>query len=173
MKEATGIVTFHGDELHLSGRPVNTGDKAPDFHVLANDLSPRRLADYAGKVVIISVVPSLDTGLCDMQTRRFNQEVANLADNVVILTISCDLPFAQARWCGMAGAKAVETLSDHKDLSFGLAYGLVIDELRLLTRAVLVVNAQGVIVYKEVVPEMTHAVNYDAALAAARALTAA
>ena len=170
MRQSAGTITFLGKELHLSGHPVKVGDKAPDFKVLANDLSERGLADYAGKIVIISVVPSLDTGVCDMQTRRFNTEAAEMSDDVVILTISCDLPFAQARWCGAAGAKAVETLSDHKDLSFGLAYGLAIKELRLLARAVFVLDKQGTIVYKELVPEMTHEVNFDAALAAARAL---
>ena len=168
--QTAGTITFLGKELHLNGRPVKVGDKAPDFKVLANDLSERSLSDYAGKIVIISVVPSLDTGVCDMQTRRFNAEAAEMSDDVVILTISCDLPFAQTRWCGAAGVKAVETLSDHRDLSFGLAYGLVIEELRLLARAVFVLNKKGAIVYKELVPEMTHEVNFDAALAAARAL---
>ena len=167
-----GITTFHGKELHLKGNPVNVGDKAPDFRVLANDLSPRSLADYKGKVVILSVVPSLDTGVCDMQTRRFNQEMAAMSNNVAVLTISCDLPFAQARWCGAADAKAVETLSDHRDLSFGSAYGLVIDELRLLARAVFVLDKQGTVAYKELVKEMTNEVNFDAALAAARAIAA-
>lgn len=170
MRQTAGTITFLGKELHLNGHPVNVGDKAPDFKVLANDLSERSLADYAGKIVIISVVPSLDTGVCDMQTRRFNTEAAEMSDDVVILTISCDLPFAQARWCGAAGVKAVETLSDHKDLSFGLAYGLAIEELRLLARAVFVLDKKGAIVYKELVPEMTHEVNFDAALTAARAL---
>ena len=170
MQEATGTITFLGKELHLKGNPVKVGDKAPDFKALANDLSERGLAGYAGKVVIISVVPSLDTGVCDMQTRRFNQELAKMSDDVAVLTISCDLPFAQARWCGAAGVKGVETLSDHRDLSFGLAYGLVIDELRLLARSVFVLDKKGVVAYKELVPEMTHEVNFDAALAAARAL---
>ncbi len=170
MQETTGTVTFLGNKLHLKGSPVKVGDKAPAFKALANDLSERGLADYTGKVVIISVVPSLDTGVCDMQTRRFNQELAKMSDDVVVLTISCDLPFAQARWCGAAGVKAVETLSDHRDLSFGLAYGLVIEELRLLARSVFVLDKKGVVVYKELVPEMTHEVNFDAALAAARAL---
>ena len=170
MQPTTVTVTFLGNKLHLKGQPVNVGDKAPDFKVLANDLSERGLAGYAGKVVIISVVPSLDTGVCDMQTRRFNQELAKMSDDVAVLTISCDLPFAQARWCGAAGVKGVETLSDHRDLSFGLAYGLVIDELRLLARSVFVLDKKGVVAYKELVPEMTHEVNFDAALAAARAL---
>ncbi len=168
IEEHNGIITFGGNPLTLLGTSVNTGEKAPDFTVLANDLSPRTLADYAGKILVISVVPSLDTGVCDMQTRRFNAEAAGLSDKVRILTISCDLPFAQARWCGAAGANALETLSDHRDLSFGLAYGVAIKELRLLTRAVFVVNEEGVLVYKQIVPEVTDAVDFDAALAAVR-----
>ena len=171
MQDTAETVTFLGNKLHLKGHALKTGDKAPEFHALANDLSERKLFDYAGKIVIISVVPSLDTGVCDMQTRRFNKEMAEMADDVAVLTISCDLPFAQARWCGAAGVKAVETLSDHRDLSFGLAYGLVIEELRLLARAVLVLDKRGLVAYKELVPEMTHEVNFEAALAAARALT--
>ena len=170
MQETAETITFLGNKLHLNGHLVKVGDKAPGFHAIANDLSERKLSDYAGKIVILSVVPSLDTGVCDMQTRRFNKEMAELSDDVAILTISCDLPFAQARWCGAAGAKAVETLSDHKDLSFGLAYGLAIEELRLLARAVFVLDKKGAIVYKELVPEMTHEVNFDAALTASRAL---
>ena len=123
------------------------------------------LADYKGKVLVISVVPSLDTPVCDMQTRRFNTEAAKLSDNVRILTISCDLPFAQTRWCGAAGVDAVETLSDHRDLSFGTAYGVVIKELRLLSRAVFVICANGVIAYEQIVKE----VDFEAALGAVKA----
>lgn len=170
MQATSGSVTFVGREMPLRGHPVQVGDKAPDFTVLANDLTPRSLKDYAGKIIIISTVPSLDTGVCDLQTRRFNSEMASLSDEVVILTISCDLPFAQSRWCGAAGVKSLETLSDHRDLSFGLAYGLVIEPLRLLARAVLVIDRHGSIVYKEIVPEVTHEVNFAAALTAARAL---
>ncbi|MEG2139268.1 MAG: thiol peroxidase [Bilophila sp.] len=165
-QERTGIISFMGNPLTLLGTSVATGVPAPDFTVLNNDLEPRTLADYAGNVLLISVVPSLDTGVCDMQTRRFNTEAAKLGSKVKILTISCDLPFAQSRWCGAAGVDAVVTLSDHKDLSFGLAYGLVIKELRLLTRAVLVVNAAGVLVYQQIVPEVTHEPDFSAALAA-------
>ena len=153
--------------MTLLGTPVQAGDMAPDFTALANDLSPRTLQDYRGRTLIISTVPSLDTGVCDMQTRRFNAEAATLGENVRILTVSCDLPFAQARWCGAAGVSVVETLSDHRDLSFGLAYGLVLKELRLLTRAVLVVNPVGRITWMQMVPEIKMAVDFDAALAAA------
>ena len=158
-----------GNPMTLVGTPVSVGQKAPDFIVLANDLSPRSLRDYRDKKLLISVVPSLDTGVCDLQTRRFNNEVAALGDNVRILTISCDLPFAQARWCGAAGVDKLETLSDYKDLSFGQAYGLVIKELRLLSRAVLVLDSAHTITYQEIVPEISHEVNFEAALAATKA----
>ena len=167
--ERTGIITFKGNPFTLLGTSVAKGDKAPDFTVLANDLSPRTLADYQGKVCIISVVPSLDTGVCDLQTKRFNAEAASLGENIQVLTISCDLPFAQARWCGATGTDNLATLSDYKDLSFGLNYGVVIKELRLLTRAIFVVDAAGIVTYAEIVPEVTNAVTFDAALDAAKA----
>lgn len=123
-------VTFQGKPLHLEGKQPVEGQKAPDFTVAANDLSPRGLKDYAGKVLVLVSVPSLDTPVCDMEVRRFNTEAAKLSDKVRIVAVSCDLPFAQARWCGAAGVKAVETLSDHKDTSFGKNYGVLIKELR-------------------------------------------
>lgn len=167
--ERKNIITFKGNPFTLLGTPVTVGQAAPDFTVLANDLSPKTLGDYKGKTLILSVVPSLDTGTCDVQTRRFNTEAAALGPNVRILTLSCDLPFAQSRWCGIAGATQLETLSDHRDLSFGMAYGVVIKELRLLTRSIFVVNPKGVITYCEIVPEVASAVNFDAALQAAKA----
>jgi thiol peroxidase len=167
--ERTGIITFLGNPLTLIGDPVEKGQKAPDFCLLANDLSTRTLADYAGKALILSVIPSLDTGVCDMQTRRFNQEADSLGKDVRILTISCDLPFAQARWCGAAGISQLETLSDHRELSFGLAYGVAIKELRLLSRSIFVVDRQGIITHMQIVPEVTHEVDFAAALAAVKA----
>lgn len=167
--DRTGIITFKSNPFTLQGTPVKQGDKAPDFKVLDNGLAPKTLADYAGKTLIISVVPSLDTGVCDMQTRRFNNEAASLDKSIQILTISCDLPFAQARWCGAAGVSQLQTLSDHYDLSFGLAYGVVIKELRLLTRSIFVIDKKGMVTYSEIVPEVTNEVNFDAALAAAKA----
>ncbi|MCC8194164.1 MAG: thiol peroxidase [Deltaproteobacteria bacterium] len=167
--ERKNIITFAGQPFTLLGTPVNKGDKAPDFTVVANDLSPRTLADYKGKVCIISVVPSLDTGVCDLQTKRFNAEAGALGDHVRILTVSCDLPFAQARWCGATGTANLETLSDYKDVSFGMNYGVLIKELRLLTRAIFVVDSAGTVTYTEIVPEVTNAVNFEAALEAARA----
>ena len=168
-EERKDAVTIQGNPLTLLGKGVSVGEAAPDFRVLANDLSQRTLPDYKGKVLVLSVVPSHDTPVCDMQTRRFNAEAAKLSDKVRILTISCDLPFAQARWCGAAGAESVETLSDHRDLSFGTAYGVAIKELRLLSRAVFVVCANGVIAYEQIVNEVTHSVDFDAALAAVKA----
>ena len=166
--ERKNIVTMKGNPLTLVGPELKAGDMAPDFTVLANDLSPVTLADGAGKVRIISVVPSLDTAVCDQQTRRFNEEAANLGEKVVVLTVSMDLPFAQARWCGAAGIDRVKTLSDHRDASFGTAYGVLIRELRLLARAVFVVDAAGKIVHVQIVPELTDHPDYPAALAAAR-----
>ncbi|WP_458412221.1 thiol peroxidase [Schinkia sp. CFF1] len=160
-------VTFKGNQVTLLGNEVKVGEKAPNFTVLANDLSEVTLNDTKGSVRLISVVPSLDTGVCDAQTRRFNEEAANLP-NVKILTISIDLPFAQKRWCGAAGIENVQTLSDHRDLSFGEAYGVAIKELRLLTRAVFVVDSNDQVTYAEYVPEATNHPNYEAALAAAK-----
>jgi len=169
MNERTGELTFKGGPLTLLGNKLSSGDTAPDFKLTANDLSPVSLGDSAGKIRIISVVPSLDTGVCDQQTRRFNEEAAGLGDNVVILTVSADLPFAQARWCGAAGVDKVQTLSDHYDMNFANAYGTHIKELRLDTRAIFVVDSSDKIVYAEYVPEMTDFPNFDDALAAAKA----
>ena len=169
MSERTGELTFKGGPLTLLGARVAVGSPAPDFTLLANDLSPVTLADSAGKVRLISVVPSLDTGVCDAQTRRFNEEAAALGANIAILTVSADLPFAQARWCGAAGVDQVQTLSDHKDMNFGDSYGVHIKELRIDTRAIFVVDSNGTLTYAEYVPEMTDHPDYTAALAAAQA----
>ncbi|MDQ0413005.1 thiol peroxidase [Mesobacillus stamsii] len=160
-------VTFKGNPVTLLGNEVKVGDQAPDFTVLANDLSEVTLNDSKGQVRLISVVPSLDTGVCDAQTRRFNEEAANLG-NVKILTVSVDLPFAQKRWCGAAGIENVQTLSDHRELSFGQAYGVAIKELRLLTRAVFVVDSNDKVTYTEYVSEATDHPNYEAAVEAAK-----
>jgi thiol peroxidase len=161
-------ITMMGNPLPLEGQGVSVGQKAPDFTALANDLSPRTLADYAGKTLVLASVPSLDTPVCDTEVRRFNVETAAFGDKVQILALSCDLPFAQARWCGAAGIKAVQTLSDHRDTDFGKKYGVLISPLRLLARAIFIVNASGVITYAAIVPEATHEPDYAAALAAVR-----
>ncbi|NVL93315.1 MAG: thiol peroxidase, partial [Desulfobacterales bacterium] len=155
--------TLMGDELRV-------GDAAPEFVVLDNDLSPVTLSSFRGKVCIISSVPSLDTPVCDMETRRFNEEAGKLGDEVVILTISMDLPFAQKRWCGLAGVDKVTTLSDHREAAFGKAYGVLIKELRLLARAVFVVDREGRIQYIQLVKELTEEPNYKAVLDAVKKL---
>jgi thiol peroxidase len=170
MEERKGMITMKGNALTLLGKALKVGDRAPDFGVLDNNLSPVNLSAYKGKVCIISAVPSLDTPVCDLETRRFNQEAASLSRDIVILTVSMDLPFAQKRWCGAAGVDKVITLSDHRDASFGAAYGVLIKELRLLARAVFVVDRNGVIQYIEIVKELTQEPNYEAALQAAKKL---
>jgi thiol peroxidase len=172
MSERPGAATFHGNPLTLLGQEIKVGDTAPQFEALDNSLAPAKLSAFQGKVVIISAVPSLDTPVCDLETRRFNAEAAKLGQEVVVLTISMDLPFAQKRWCGAAGVTHVTTLSDHKDAAFGLAYGVLIKELRLLTRAVFVVDRKGVVRYVELVREITHEPDYDAALTAVKGCVA-
>lgn len=158
------ITTMGGNAITLIGPELKVNDKAPDFTVLDNDLLPKTLADFQGKKKLISVVPSLDTGVCDAQTRRFNEEAAKLGDQVVILTISVDLPFAQKRWCGAAGVDQVVTLSDHRDVDFGQRYGLLIKELRLLNRAIFILDEKDVIRYIEIVGENTEHPDYETAL---------
>lgn len=169
-EERKGVVTFKGTPMTLAGPEIKVGAKAPDFDVVGTDLSPVRLADSNGKVRLISVVTSLDTGICDAQTRKFNEEAAKLPGNVEILTISMDLPFAGKRWCGAAGIDKVKVLSDHRTRSFGTAYGTLMKELRLLSRAIFVIDAAGTVRHAEYVPEVATHPNYDAALAAVRRL---
>lgn len=170
VQERTGVATLKGNPLTLLGPELKVGDRAPDFTLNKDLLTEVSLSDYAGKVKLISVVPSLDTGVCDAQTRRFNDEAANLGDHVVILTVSVDLPFAQARWCGAAGVDRVETLSDYKTNEFGKAYGVLIKELRLDFRAIFVVDANDTIQYVEYLKEMTEHPNYEAAIEAVKKL---
>lgn len=170
MQERTGIITFKGNPMTLVGTALKVGDKAPDFHVVDTTLAPVSLASSSGKIRIISAVPSLDTPVCDTETRRFNQEAASLPDSVVVLTISLDLPFAQKRWCGAAGIDRVQTLSDCQDRSFGQAYGVLIKELKLLARCIFVVDGNDTIRYIQQVPEVTHEPDYAAVLAAVKAL---
>ena len=160
-------VTFKGKPVTLVGNEVKVGDLAPDFTVLANDLSEVSLKDFKGQVKLVSVVPSIDTGVCDAQTRRFNEEASKIP-GVKVLTISCDLPFAQSRWCAAQGLDHVLVLSDHRDLSFGNAYGVHMKELRLLARSVFVIDSSDTVVYKEIVSEVGTHPNYEAALEAAK-----
>ena len=170
MSEKTGIITFKGNPMTLMGPELKVGDTAPDFVVADNGLAAVTLSSYAGKIKIIAAVPSLDTPVCDTETRRFNEEAAALPGEVVVLTVSLDLPFAQKRWCGTAGIDKVVTLSDYRERSFGLGYGVLIKELLLLSRAVFVVDADNIIRYIQIVPEVTGEPDYAGAIAAAKAL---
>jgi thioredoxin-dependent peroxiredoxin len=162
MDERTGIVTMRGNPLTLVGNQVKVGDAAPDFVVIDNNLAPVRFSPYRGKTCIISSVPSLDTPVCDTETRKFNGEASRLGPQISMLTISMDLPFAQKRWCGAAGVEKVQTLSDHRDASFGTAYGVLIKELRLLARAVFLVDQKGILRYVQLVKEVTTEPDYQA-----------
>ncbi|MBM3331339.1 thiol peroxidase [candidate division WOR-3 bacterium] len=170
MIERPGAVLFGGKPATLVGPELRAGDAAPDFTAVGNDMKPVKLADFRGKVVVISAVPSLDTPICDMETRRFNSEAANLGSGVVILTVSMDLPFAQKRWCGAAGVDRVITVSDHRDASFGTGYGVLIRDVRLLARAVFVVDRQGVIRYTQLVKETGTEPDYAPVLEAVKQL---
>ncbi|MDQ0199159.1 thiol peroxidase [Neobacillus ginsengisoli] len=169
-QERSGVVTLAGNPVTLIGSEIHVGDNAPNFEVLANDLSKVTLEDSKGKVRLITCVPSLDTGVCDAQTRKFNEAASNLGNDVEVLTISVDLPFTQNRWCGAAGIERVRTLSDHFKMSFGTAYGTYIKEHRLECRAVFVVDEKDVVQYVEYVSEITEHPNYEAALEAVKSM---
>lgn len=161
MDERLEKITMKGNPLTLMGQELKVGDTAPDVVLANNDLEPVSLSSYKGKVCIISSVPSLDTPVCDMETRRFNEEAGALGDDVAIITVSMDLPFAQKRWCGAAGVDKVITLSDYGDMSFGKAYGVLIKELKLLARSVFVLDRQGTVRYIQLVNEVTEEPNYQ------------
>lgn len=169
-EQRTGVITFQGNPLTLLGPEIKPGDDAPDVELLANDLSPFALSSLKGKVAVLITVPSLDTPVCDLEVRRFNAEATSLGDDVAVVAISVDLPFAQARWCGAAGANAITTLSDHRDTAFGLAYGVLIEGLRLLSRAIFVVDKAGDVAIVQIVPEVTDEPDYDAVLEAVKKL---
>ena len=171
MEQRSGLVTLQGNPLVLLGPELQPGDKAPDFSVVGAELKPVHLSDFAGKVKVISVVPSLDTPVCELQTKRFNQEAAKLADGVAVLTLSVDLPFAQGRFCSTHGIEGVRVLSDYQQVSFGKAYGVLVDGLRLLARAIFIVDAHDVIRYVEIVPDISEHPDYDKALAVVATLT--
>jgi len=170
MKERTGAVTFKGNPLTLLGEELKVGQTAPDAVLVGNDLSEVNLSSFAGKVRIICSVPSLDTPVCDLETRRFNEEAAKLGPDVAVLTVSMDLPFAQKRWCGAAGAKNRTTLSDYRGANFASAYGVLIKELHLLARCVFVIDRQGKIAYIQLVREVATEPSYDDVLAAVKKL---
>lgn len=169
-QERTGVILFKGNPMTLLGPDIKVGDKAPDFRVVDNGLQPVTLKDGAGKVQLVTVVPSLDTPVCDTMTRKFNEEAGKLTGDLAVYTISMDLPFAQKRWCGNADIERVKTLSDYQDRSFGENYGVLIKELKLLARAVFVIGKDGRIAYREIVEEVTSEPDYAAALSAAKKL---
>lgn len=166
MTERKDVITFKGNPLTLVGNSLKVGDTAPDAEVLANDLSAVKLSGFRGKICVICSVPSLDTPVCDIQTRKFNEQAASLGDDIVVLTISMDLPFAQKRWCGSANVKSVQTLSDHRKAEFSNAFGVLIKELRLLARTVFIMDTKGIIRYIQIVDELTDEPDYEAALKA-------
>jgi len=168
--ERSGVITFQGSPLTLIGPALRAGDKAPGFTVLDGELKPLSLKDFAGKTKIISVTPSLDTPVCDLQLRRFNAEAAKMSGDRAVLNISMDLPFAITRFCTSAGIDKVKALSDHRDASFGAAYGVLIKELRLLARAIFIIDTNDVIQYTEIVPDITNHPDYDKALSSAAKL---
>lgn len=169
--ERKGVVTVKGNGVTLLGPELKVGAKAPRFLVLDGELNEVTLDDFGGKIKIISVTPSLDTPVCDMQARRFNQDAVNLPDDIVVLNISMDLPFAISRFCAAAGIDKVKAYSDHKDASFGNAYGVLIKELRLLARSIFVIDKDNIIRYVEIVHELTEQPDYDKALEAVRKIT--
>ena len=168
MIERKAAVTFESQPLTLVGQEKQVGDTAPDFVLLDNNLAEVSLKDYDQQICLISVVPSLDTPVCEMQTRKFNEEASKLPENVTVLTVSMDLPFAQKRFCSVAGIEKVRVLSDHRSAAFGEAYGILIKELRLLSRGIFIIDKQGKISYVEYVKEITEHPDYDAALAAVK-----
>jgi thiol peroxidase len=169
-QERTGVITFKGNPMTLLGPDVKPGDAAPEFKVVDNGLQPVTLGESKGKVRLITVVPCHDTPVCDTKTRKFNEQAAKLPDDVVVYTVSLDLPFAQKRWCGNAGIEKVKTLSDYQERSFGQNYGVLIKELKLLARSVFVVDRNGTVAYREIVKEVTAEPDYEAALAVAKKL---
>ncbi|HAD04116.1 MAG: lipid hydroperoxide peroxidase [Desulfuromonadales bacterium GWC2_61_20] len=169
-QERSGVITFKGNPMTLIGPDIAVGAGAPDFQVVDNAMQPVTLASNKGKVLLLAVVPSIDTPVCDTMTRKFNEEAGKLPDSVAVLTVSLDLPFAQKRWCGNAGIDKVKTVSDYQERSFGLNYGVLIKELKLLARAVFVIDRNGKVAYRQIVPEVTSEPDYAAALAVAKKL---
>lgn len=171
MSEHAGDVTFLGNPLTRVGDLPVLREAAPDAAVLDNELNPTNLSALRGSIVVLVTVPSLDTPVCDTEVRRFNQEAAALGSDVRIVVASMDLPFAQARWCGAAGIDAVSTVSDHREAALGLAYGVLIKELRLLARCVFVIDREGVLRYAQLVKEISDEPDYGAVLAAVKDLS--
>lgn len=165
-------VLFKGNPLHLEGREVRPGDQAPDFTAVDTALKPVRLSDFKGQIVVLVAVPSLDTPVCDLESQRFNQHAVALGDDVKVLVLSEDLPFAQKRWCGAHEIRNILTLSDYRDRAFGKAYGVLIGELQLLARSIFIVDRDGMVQYRQIVPEVTQEPDYDEVLQAVGKLVA-
>lgn len=167
--ERAAAFEFFGPQT-LVGPELKPGDTAPDFTLLKGPRDTVSMRDFAGKPLLISVVPSLDTGVCSRQTKQFNEAAAAMSDQAAIITVSADLPFAQARFCGAEGVDALQTLSDHREMSFGQAYGTFVPAFRIESRAVFVVDKDGTVRYAEYVPNIGHEPNYEAALSALKAV---
>ena len=166
MAERSDLIKMKGNPLTLVGNEVKVGDTAPDFTVFNENLEPVKLSSFSGKTVVIISVPSIDTPVCDMEARRFNREAGNLADDIVILTISMDLPFAQKRWCASAGIENIQLLSDYRNASFGNSFGVLIKELGLLARTIFIIDGEGKVRYVQYVKETTDEPDYDEVLTA-------
>ncbi|HMO16790.1 MAG TPA: thiol peroxidase [Oligoflexia bacterium] len=164
MAETNQKITLHGNPIEVSGKSLKVGDKLPDFLLSNQDLKDSKLSDYSGKILVLSVVPSIDTPVCQVQTRRFNEEAIKLSDKVAILTISRDLPFAQKRWCGAEGIERIECLSDYKYRSFGKSYGADIENIGLLARAIFIADSSQVLRYVDYVDEISHEPDYDSVI---------
>jgi thiol peroxidase len=170
MLETKNKITMKGNPLTLAGNEIKVGDRAPNFALIDPDMKQVTMENFAGKILILSTVPSLDTPVCDAQVRRFNQEAANLSKDMQILAISMDLPFAQKRWCGNAGVDRVKTLSDYKTGQFALDYGLLIEELQLIARAVLIIDKSRKVQYVQLVKEVSEQPDYESILKALKEL---
>jgi len=162
--ERKGLYSLKGNPLTLLGPALKVGDKAPEFQVIDNGLKPVKLSDFAGKVIVLSVTPSVDTSVCDLQAKRFNKMVTEVSGDVAILNISLDIPFALSRWCAATGSDQIKTLSDYQEREFGLKYGVLVKELKLLARSVWLLDKERIIRYVEIVPEMAQEPNYEKAL---------
>lgn len=171
MTERKGSITMKGQPLTIQGPELTPGEKAPDFKAVDQSMKEVSFSETKGKIRLIAAVPSLDTPVCDLQIKRFNDEAAGLSKDIVIFFVSMDLPFAQKRFCGEFGIKKVKTLSDHRNADFGIKYGVLIKELRLLARAVFLVDKNDTLVYAEYVKDITDHPNYEGALEAIKRIT--
>ncbi len=172
LPQKKGLVTFKGNPITLLGKELKVGDKAPDFQVIDKSMNPVKFSDFKGQTILISVTPSVDTSVCDLQAKRFNEMATEVSKDVVILNVSVDLPFALTRWCAATGSEQIKTLSDHREMDFGIKYGLVIKEMMLLYRSVWIIDSKGIIQYIQIVPEFVNEPDYDDAFNALKKLVA-